>query len=806
VRLPAKEHRTAGPDRRGDAVVDVGLRRRALLVAGAIAVTGAHALVGGWTGLILTIAISVGSCTAIHAGVRRRRPKHPRAWYALATALALFGLGTATARLARLHDLSSTATIPVQALGYAVFLGAEMYLTRARRGGRALADLLDIAVFGSAASIVAWRWLWAPHLSEDTTGTFFFLCVTGVVVAIGARILFAIRQARQLGLLTSSPLPSALILASFYPVTIAGAASVCGVVDATTGVWFHAAWPLSAGLLVAAAWHPDMRATAKAVSEVEAPVDHWRLYLIGAATPVPLVVGIVTDLNGIPGGYVFGIGILMNALVTVRTAMAFRRTTRELDGRIAAEAELQQQARFDTLTGLANRVLFTSRLEDAIERADADGSLLAVLYLDLDRFKVVNDSFGQRAGDQALVAVADRLRGAVRDQDTPARLSGDEFAVVLEALDSVDDAFAIAERIRESVREPIAVAGTSVVVGASVGMSVYDEQARPADLLREADVALTDAKRRGRNAVAVFDASLRAHIAQTLAFEHDLVDAVGNGELRLHYQPQIDLGTGAVCGVEALIRWQHPTQGLLAPGAFIEIAEDTGLIVPIGAWVIEEACRQHRRWQAALGADLVPHIAVNVSPTQLARDDVAGRVQRALAATRLDASQLHIEITEVALMGDPERAALALNSIERQGVAIAVDDFGTGYFSLSHLRRFPVHCIKVDQSFVWGIGTSVEDEAIIDATIGLAHALGLSVVAEGVETEEQLAYVRRKGCDVVQGYYFAKPMPPDELAAFVQDWAARNGVAANRASDRQREMAPITGPAARSLASGTEAG
>jgi EAL domain-containing protein (putative c-di-GMP-specific phosphodiesterase class I) len=336
-----------------------------------------------------------------------------------------------------------------------------------------------------------------------------------------------------------------------------------------------------------------------------------------------------------------------------------------------------------------------------------------------------------------------------------------------------------------------------VIIGASIGLSVYDDEADAGDLLREADVALSDAKRQGGNTVAMFDASLRAHITRTLTFEHDLVNAVENGELRLHYQPQIDVPTGAISGVEALIRWQHPTHGLLSPAAFIAIAEDTGLIVPIGAWVIEEACRQHRRWQAVLGPEGVPPISVNVSPTQLLRDDVAGRLERALAGARLDADQLHIEITEVVLLRESDRAITTLQAIETQGVTIAVDDFGTGYFSLSHLRQFPVHMIKIDQSFVRGIGASSEDEAIIDATIHLAHALGLSVVAEGVETEEQLNHLRRRDCDVVQGYFFAKPLPPDELAAYIQQRAI---TAAPTARSRNGEMAPIRGPVARAMA------
>lgn len=782
-----------------------GTRAR-LLTAGGVALSLAHAWTGGVAGLALTATFATGAAAVLWAALGRRPDQSPGA-PALAGGVAAFGLGTAASRLATLAlPAAAAVTLPLHSVGYLLFLLAVMQRTRARLGARVLAEMLDISVFSAAACLVVWRLVWVPLQPTDTGGVYFFLlCGMVLDAAVSARLVVLILRTTRTGPRPLRALPSLLSMVGFFPVTAAGIATVCGVIDGLDGFWhpgptYAAAWPLTATLLLVAATLPGANDTATPDVQVDAPLDRWRLYLIGTATPVPLVLGLVTDLSGQPGRVVLCVGIVMSSMATVRTGLAFRRTRDELDRRTAAEAELRQQARFDTLSGLPNRALFTTRLDDAVTRAAAEGSVLAVLYLDLDRFKVINDSFGQPAGDQVLVTVGDRLRAAVRDGDTPARLSGDEFAVILEGVDGTRDAVAIAERIRESMREPIAVAGTSVVVGASVGLSVYDDHARPAELLREADVALTDAKQQGRNAVAVFDASLRGQLAQALAFEHDLVRAVDHAELRLHFQPQVDLATGAICGLEALLRWQHPTQGLLNPAAFVDIAETTGMIVPIGVWVLDEACRQHRRWQATLGPHLVPPIAVNVSPTQLVRDDVAGRVRRALAASRLDPVQLHIEITEVALMGDPERAGGALDAVDRQGVAIAVDDFGTGYFSLSHLRRFPVHRIKIDRSFVRGIGSSSEDEAIIDATIDLAHALGLSVVAEGVETAQQLAYVRRKGCDVVQGYVYARPLPPGELAAFLRDWAARQGVAAQPAPDRRPELAPITGPLARTLA------
>jgi diguanylate cyclase (GGDEF)-like protein len=763
----------AGPER-GDVEHAGGAHqpRPLVVIAVGVAAAVAHQVLSGWAGIGATVAFTAASAGAIARTLHRRTLRQRRAWYVLIAAITAYGASTLAARLADVAGTaSSSLTFPLGLVGYCLFLGAAMTITRARRGGRALADLIDMTVIASALSLAAWRLLWWPFHPSATTGRFFFLCVIALTVALGVRVTITVHQALDRGVLAGSATPSMLLLASFFPVTIAGAAATYEVVDRAAGSWVSAAWTLTAVLLVATVREPSLSETSKPAAAVEAPIDHWRLWLIGAATPVPLLVGLFTDLSGVPGAYVFGVGIVMNMMVTVRAGMAFRQTQRELAGRVAAETELQVQVQFDALTGLANRSSFQHRLEQALARAQADGDMLAVLYLDLDRFKIVNDSFGQRAGDHVLVVVGERLRTAVRDEDTLARLSGDEFAVVLEDVDCMQDALAIAERIREAIRQPIPVAGTSVTVGTSIGLCLVDEQSQASELLRDANVALGDAKQRGRNAVVAFDASLRDHIARNLALEHDLASAVDKGEMRLVYQPQIDLATGAVAGVEALVRWEHPTHGLLHPGAFIEIAENTGLIVPIGRWAISEACRQHRRWQATLGPELVPQIAINVSPTQLTRDDVAGHVREALKAARLDAAQFHVEITEVALLGDSDGAVAALNAIESLGVAIAVDDFGTGYFSLSHLRRFPVHRLKIDQTFVRGVGESAEDEAIINATIDLAHSLGLSVVAEGVETEHQLAHLRWRGCDAVQGYLFAEPLPPHELASFVRDWA-----------------------------------
>jgi len=428
-----------------------------------------------------------------------------------------------------------------------------------------------------------------------------------------------------------------------------------------------------------------------------------------------------------------------------------------------AEEALAHQAHHDALTGLPNRVLFLDRLGYELTRLSRQPSSVGVLFMDLDGFKVINDSLGHDAGDTILVAIADRLREVVRDGDTVARFGGDEFAVLATAVDE-SVLVGLAERIADTFTAPFPVGeDRELVVTASIGIARSDDpRADPASLLRDADLAMYRAKEQGRARHAVFDASMHAAATERLAMATALRRAVDLGELRLHYQPQIDLGSDeSVIGVEALLRWQHPERGLITPAEVIPVAEATGLIVPIGAWVVREACRQLGEWQRGQRPDLT--MCVNVSARQLVDDAIVDVVAAALDESGVVPSTLCLEITESVLMEDPDHYAQTLARLKALGVALSVDDFGTGYSSLAYLQVLPADFLKVDRSFVERLGTSPRAAAIVGTIIDLAHSLGLEVVAEGVETREQADELAGLRCDQAQGFLFSRPAPADEI-------------------------------------------
>ncbi|HET8629755.1 MAG TPA: EAL domain-containing protein [Thermomicrobiales bacterium] len=442
---------------------------------------------------------------------------------------------------------------------------------------------------------------------------------------------------------------------------------------------------------------------------------------------------------------------------------------RDITERTRLEAQLRHQAFHDALTGLANRALFVDRLGHALARAGRHGERIAVLYVDLDRFKVVNDSLGHPAGDALLGEVAQRLRRCLRAEDTLARLGGDEFTILVEELADGSQAARIAGRIAEEFAAPCAVAGQEVFVAASVGIALNTpDHAGAEDLLRDADIALYRAKRAGGASYALFDPSMNAAARERLALESELHRAVGPGEcreFRLHYQPLVELATGRVAGLEALVRWQLPARGLVPPAAFIPLAEETGLIVPLGSWVLREACRQGVCWRAA-GPDGRPlAVSVNLSARQILHRGLVAEVAAALAETGLPPAALTLEITETTLMVEAEATRATLADLRALGVRLAIDDFGTGYSSLAYLKRFPVDTLKLDKAFVAGVAAGAEDTAIVAAVVALARALGCAVTAEGVETAEAAAHLRRLGCALGQGYHFARPLPADEFAA-----------------------------------------
>lgn len=432
-----------------------------------------------------------------------------------------------------------------------------------------------------------------------------------------------------------------------------------------------------------------------------------------------------------------------------------------------AEERLEYQALHDLLTGLPNRRLFVDRLGQALRRTRREDKLAAVLFMDLDGFKVVNDSLGHEAEDLLLTIVAQRLRRCLRPEDTLARFGGDEFVVLVEEVEDEGEAVRVAERVAEELRRPFILESRELYASASIGVSWGNARTKsPEDLLRDADTAMYQAKRDG-SGYRVFDPTMYARVGQRLQLENDLRRAVEVGEFVVHYQPIFDFGSQEVWGVEALVRWNHPELGLLGPSEFVAIAEETGLIVPIGAWVLEEACRRTREWQESYVRNPPLGVIVNLSAKQLRHPRCEETIREALVRSGLAAQSLSLDVTESAFIDALEGNRLALERIEAMGVGISIDDFGMGYSSLSYLKRLPADALKIDKSFVKSFGEVAEDSAIVRMVIDVGRTLGLTVVAEGVETWAQAALLMESGCDRAQGFHFAGPLPPDEVSGFL---------------------------------------
>jgi diguanylate cyclase (GGDEF)-like protein len=493
----------------------------------------------------------------------------------------------------------------------------------------------------------------------------------------------------------------------------------------------------------------------------ESPVLIEAVFVAKGGRPIP-VEGVAT------GRYVDGRLVATQAIL------------RNMTERKEWEARLAQVTRHDHLTNLPNRAVFVDRLEQALVRVRVrrSGRPLAVLILDLDRFKLVNETLGHAAGDRVLLAVADRLKGALLDGDTVARLGGDEFAVLLPEIAKVSDTAIVVGKIFSAMTAPFVVDSHELFMTASIGISVAPDDAEESGvLLRNADAAMYRAKDQGRNTYQLYSPAMNVSQLERLSIESNLRHALERDEFVVHFQPQVEIRSGRVVGMEALVRWQHPEWGLVSPSRFIPVAEETGLIIPIGERVLRAACAQNRRWQEQ---GIPPfRMAVNLSARQFQQTDLKAMVARALRDSGLDARWLDLELTESLLMSDADRTVGPLNALHAMGIGLALDDFGTGYSSLSYLKRYPIDTIKIDQSFVRHITTDGDDAAIAIAIIAMATSLKLTVVAEGVETEEQKAFFVEHGCDAIQGYLLSRPLPADEMTAWLRTHDVRGGNAAS---------------------------
>jgi len=512
----------------------------------------------------------------------------------------------------------------------------------------------------------------------------------------------------------------------------------------------------------------------------------WAIpFLAGPAQSCTQLPPVAWRLRRVDGSWLHGETVGSNLLEDPAVA-GLVLATRDVSERKTLEERLAHQAFHDSLTGLANRRQFQERVQAALLDPRRRAAGLAVLFLDLDDFKTVNDSLGHGAGDELLIHVAQRLKRCLRADDLPARIGGDEFAVLLDRVGSEAEVEAIAQRITAALEEPHMVHGSEVLARASIGIAVPGVDEHDGDaVLRNADTSMYTVKRAGKGSYTFFEAAMHEQVVQQLQLDAALRHAVDRNQFVIHYQPIMHLATQAPLGVEALLRWQHPTRGLLGPGEFIDRVEENGLIVPLGRWVLEEACRQLRRWDRGS-----PHlgVSVNISARQLQHEAFITDVRDAMGKSGIDPPRLTLEITETALLRDTAATLHLLAKLKQLGVRLALDDFGTGYSSLSYLRRFPVDAVKIDRSFIQDVGKGPEESALPDAIIALCQAFRIESVAEGIEQRNQLTHLQAVGCHAGQGFYFSRPLPPDTLEGLL---SRRPGLAAPQPSSRSSQAANL---------------
>jgi diguanylate cyclase (GGDEF)-like protein len=741
-----------------------------LLVGGAVALAAAAGALGSAEPAALLV-VGLGTLVALAVSVRVHRPSRVWPWALIGGSFALFLVaGGLRARLQTLGDLTSDRSLVPDLLALPGYV------------------LLAAGLLGFSS-----RWIRGPHRQSSVV-------LDGLIAALALASLAWVFVIQDVLLRTGMPLSVTLVMIAYPSMSIFMVVVTLRIVfnpeqDRVPAFWFLlagmtllfvgdvvylfadlglAALPvrlldlpyilafLAAG---AAALHPTMVRLTEAGRERRVTAGRLRIVVVAVALLIPALLTLVDP------GTALVERVVLSLLMLAMTATAVMRLVQALQTAERSEARLVHQAYHDSLTGLPNRRMMEEHLSGLLRRAPVDGTHVALLYLDLDRFKLINDTVGHSHGDELLVEVAQRLRANVRPLDLVTRIGGDEFMVVLQHVVSVSEALDLANRLRACLGDPFVVRGMTYYVSTSIGLafaSGEDPRATAEVLVRDADTAMYQAKDAGRDAVAVFDESMRARVTERVELERDLHHAVRLGQLHLVYQPIVHLPSGAVDGMEALVRWTHPRHGVISPAKFIPLAEESGLITGIGDWVLAEAVCQFAAWRRQHPDMGSLYMSVNLSGVQLHDEGIVDRVADVLAMNRVEGSALCLELTESVVMDDPSAAARTLEALRRLGVRIAIDDFGSEYSSLAYLQRFPATILKIDKGFVDSLGDDDSADATLIATIvAMADALQITTVAEGVETRAQEARLRELGCAAVQGYLYSRPVGADRLPEVV---------------------------------------
>ncbi len=740
-----------------------------LLIGGAVAVVAASGLLGAWQSVAF-LAVTVPAIVVVAVSAWLHRPAIVWPWVAITVAFTLFLTGgVARYALATTGNITASRSLIPDLITLSGYLLLAAGLLRFSRSSsvepqRKWSVVLDASIAALAAAAVIWVIAIQPMLAGGaapgaTVVLILYPSMSIFMVVVTLRIAFNPEQER---------VPAYWFLLAAMTLMFVGDvlymladASLAPVPERLLDVPYMVAL-LCAG---AGALHPTMRMLTEPGKPTHVARSTVRVAMVGIALVVPALL----TMKGVGNSTIDRIvlGLLMLALA----GAAVLRIVQALHIAQSSEARLVFQAHHDSLTELPNRRLMERHLSRLLERAHIDETHVALLYIDLDRFKLVNDTLGHRHGDKLLVEVADRLRDNVRPTDLVTRLGGDEFMVVLGEVVGISQALDMANRLRSCLKVPFTASGMTFYVSASIGLayaSGEDPAASAEALIRDADTAMYRAKDAGRDAVAVFDESMRMQIEQRVEIEHDLHAAVALNQLHLVYQPIVRLPHGTALGMEALVRWTHPKHGVIAPARFIPLAEEDGLISEIGNWVLEEAVSQFAAWRRQWPEMANLYLSVNLSGAQLYDGKIADRIADALALHSLQGPSLCLELTESVIMEDPAAATSALKKLRKLGVQIAIDDFGSEYSSLAYLKRFPVTILKIDKSFVDSIATPDSADATLVATIiAMARGLGIATVSEGVATRDQGERLIELGCESAQGFLYSRPVGPDRLPEVV---------------------------------------